>query len=125
MDSNSAEWPYKNISRRDFEKRLAYVEKLLPEYGAEYYKDLAKNESCILNGNVFKDINFEKHIFKRGKEYISVGRIYFEQKPFIVLEFADEPEGIYEDADHFPYDLTDNEIKTEIEFALGINKADR
>lgn len=47
-------------------------------------------------------------------------RVYFTEKPFIVLEFSDKIDGPYEDADPFPYDLPDNKFEYEIRFSLGL-----
>lgn len=48
----------------------------------------------------------------------------FENKPFIVIEFADTVDevmkNIMEDSDPFPYDLSDIDKIKEIKYALGI-----
>ena len=49
--------------------------------------------------------------------------MFFSRGPFIVLEFSDRPEGPYEDADPFPYDLPDDELEAEIRFDLGLDPA--
>ncbi len=41
-------------------------------------------------------------------------------KPWMVFSFSDSVEGPYEDADPFPYDLSEEELKEEVRFALRI-----
>lgn len=62
----------------------------------------------------------EKNIWKYKEEYVRVDRVYFLEKPFIVLEFSKKKEGPYEDADPFPYDMPDIDFEQEIKFSLGI-----
>ena len=49
-------------------------------------------------------------------------KIYFPEEPFIVLEFSQEKDGLYEDADPFPASLSDAQIEQEVRYALGIEK---
>ena len=62
----------------------------------------------------------EKNIWKFKEEYVRVDRVYFSEKPFIVLEFSDKKEGPYEDADPFPYNMPDADFEQEIRFSLNI-----
>lgn len=63
----------------------------------------------------------EKNVWKFKEAYVRVDRVYFTEKPFIVLEFSKKKEGpSYEDADPFPYDMSDLDFEQEIMFSLGI-----
>ena len=55
-----------------------------------------------------------KKVYKFGDSYVSIDKLYFPKKPFLVLEFADKIEGLYEDADTFLYGLSMEEVKLEI-----------
>lgn len=51
--------------------------------------------------------------------------LFFPDKPYYVLEVGTQEELIHntmEDADPFPYDLSDDELREEIGIALGINE---
>ena len=96
------------------------IKKLLEKYGAEYVIDFEERAFWTLKDGTHAYENIQKHIYKLGKEFIRVDWVYFTQKPFIVLEFADKIDGPYEDADPFPYDLADDEFEYEIRFSLGL-----
>ena len=96
------------------------IKKLLEKYGAEYVIDFEERAFWTLKDGTHAYENIQKRIYKLGKEFIRVDWVYFTQKPFIVLEFADKIDGSYEDADPFPYDLADDEFEYEIRFSLGL-----
>lgn len=45
----------------------------------------------------------------------------FKGKPFMVFSFGDSVEGPFEDADPFPVDLSEEELKKEVRLALRID----
>ena len=104
----------------DFQEKIAFAEKLLEKYGAEYVIDFEERTFWTLKDDTHDYENIQKRIYKLGEEFIRVAWVYFTQKPFIVLEFADKIDGPYEDADPFPYDLADDEFEYEIRFSLGL-----
>ena len=93
------------------------------KYGAEHIEDICEKGKWLLSDDSYAYETIQKHIWKRKNEYICVDRIYFSEKPFLVLEFAENKEGPYEDADPFPYDLSDTELDQEIRYCLGIETA--
>lgn len=114
------QWPYSCIHKADFLSQIISVEKILQKYGAKYIEDFCEKGKWILSDGSYAYETIKKHIWKRENEYICVGRIYFSAKPFLVLEFSAYKEGPYEDADPFPYDLSDPELDLEIRSSLGI-----
>lgn len=117
---NELKWMYASINREDFQEKIAFAEKLLEKYGAEYVIDFEERAFWTLKDDTHDYENIQKRIYKLGEEFIRVDWVYFTQKPFIVLEFADKIDGPYEDADPFPYDLADDEFEYEIRFSLGL-----
>jgi len=73
--------------------------------------------SILADGDCLSE-NVRQRIWQIGNEYIRVDKIYFQERPFIVLEFAENPNGPYEDADPIPYDLPDDEFEQEIKNIL-------
>lgn len=114
------QWPYPDIDKAQFLLRIAFVEKILQKYGAEYIEDFCETGTWTLNDHSYACEKIEKHIWKRENAYIRVDRVYFTDKPFLVLEFSEHKEGPYEDADPFPYDLPDAEMEQEIRYSLGM-----
>lgn len=104
-------WLYDNISRDEFEKKKDYVEQIMCELGAvELNIDLPYPHS-------------QRPVFQFNNEYYRVNGIAFENKPFIVIECGTYDElmkNIMEDADPFPYDLSDDEIKNEVKYSLEV-----
>ncbi len=41
-------------------------------------------------------------------------------RPFMVLSFGDTIENIFDDAEPFPYNLEEDELKAEVRYSLGI-----
>ena len=105
----------------ELDRCAARVEELLLRYGA-----VPAGTSRELAATVYSDGSSvreqrEKQLWRLGADYIRMDWMYF-QKPFLVLEFSDRPEGPYEDADPFPFDLPDDELEEEVRFALGLEK---
>lgn len=113
-------WPYSCIDKKEFLAQIISAENILQKYGAEYIEDYCEKNKWMANDGSYTYEKILKHIWKRGNEYIRVDRVYFSEKPFLVLEFSQYKEGPYEDADPFPYDLSDAELDQEIRHSLGI-----
>ena len=113
-------WPYSGINKEELLAKIISVEKILKRYGAEYIEDCCENCTSMLNKDFYVQEKNQKRIWKRGNEYIRVDKLYFPEKPFLVLEFSEYKEGPYEDADPFPYDLSDAELEQEIRCSLNI-----
>ena len=104
-------------------EKIALAERILQKYGAELVGTTRELETFgYADGSFFQE-EVEKRLWKRGADYIRVDKMFFSRGPFIVLEFSDRPEGPYEDADPFPYDLPDDELEAEIRFDLGLDPA--
>lgn len=115
-----AQWPYSCMDKADFLAQIVLAEKILQKYGAEYIEDFCETNTWILEDGSYAYEKIQKRIWKRRNEYIMVDRVYFSDKPWLVLEFSEYKEGPYEDADPFPYDLPDIGLEQEIRYSLGI-----
>lgn len=122
-NSKDFQWPYSFVTKEEFDKRIKYVEELLQKYGAEYIGESHRVGTWILKDGSKAYENIEKCIWKRENEFIRVDWVYFSEKPFLVLEFSYKQEGPYEDADPFPYDLSNEKLEQEIRDSLGIKEA--
>lgn len=118
-------WSYDYVSRSEFEKRKDYVEQTMCKFGAVVLNIelpyAPKTTSCSEN---FQETHYsQRSVFKFNHEYFRVDEILFKEKPFIVLEcgtYDDLIRNTMEDADPFPYDLSDDEIENEVKYSLGI-----
>lgn len=114
-------WLYSDIDQTEYLAQIVHVEDILQKYGAEYIEDsIEENTWVFKNGSSVSEMARQR-VWKRENEYIRVDKLYFPKKPFLVLEFSDCIEGPYEDADPFPYDLSETELEQEVRISLGID----
>ena len=109
-------WFYDKVSRNEFEHRKDYVEQIMCEFGAAAVKvELPYEQKTTSYSGDFEETHHSKRsIFKINSEYFRVDELLCREKPFIVIECGTFEELIInamEDADPFPYDLSDNEIR--------------
>lgn len=114
------QWPYRSHDKEIFLSKIILVESYLQKYGAEYIDKVNEVGTWMFQDGSYVIEHTEKNIWKFKEEYVRIDRMYFLEKPFIVLEFSKKKEGPYEDADPFPYDISDVDFEQEIKFSLGI-----
>lgn len=117
-------WWYETISREDFEKKKDYVESIIKELGA-YPTELRYTTPITTYSGDNKDTVISSRIvFLYHNRYYRVSEVLFPEKPFIVIEVANTENEVknntMDDADPFPYDLSDEEILEEVKLSLGI-----
>ena len=117
---NEFQWPYCSHDKSIFLSKIMLAERYLQKYGGEYIGKVNEFESWTSQDGSCAMEYVEKSVWKFGEEYVRVDSVYFKEKPFIVLEFSKEPHGPYEDADPFPYDISDTDFEREIKSSLGI-----
>ena len=66
------------------------------------------------------DRTYGKKIWKFKRRIYSVDRVYFSEKPFIVLEFSKKKKDLMKMPIHFLYDMSDVEFEQEIKSSLRI-----
>lgn len=113
-------WPYENIDYNEFDAVIKACEQIIISLGGKLIIERNENETWVLNKEDYISEQVAKHVYRFRDGYVRVDKMYFPEKPFLVLEFADEIEGPYEDADPFSFDLAMEEVKLEIEYALGV-----
>lgn len=121
-------WHYNNISREDLDKKKDFVENIMLDLGAKIFEiDLPYDLSVITYYWGEKETISQRKIFVFNGIYYRVDEIHFndDDKPYIVLEcgtFQELMNNTMEDADPFPYDLSDEEIRNEVKYSLGIEE---
>lgn len=118
-------WNYRSVSRREFEKRKAFVVQCMLELGCEVVEiALSYKQKTISCGKSEEAWISKRPIYKFKNGFYRIDEVLFSEKPFIVLEYSDTLEevkkNIMEDLEPFPYDLSDEKIRKEIEYSLGI-----
>lgn len=112
-------WIYENIKKEDFLTKMRLAETIIEESGAFLSGEQQERNSHIKgNGITIDSRNTTKKIWNYKNQFICVDELFFREKPFIVLEFSDRPEGPYEDANPFPYVLSEEKMIQEIKTAL-------
>ena len=121
-------WNYRTITREDFEKIKNRVEDIIISLGGEKIEielNYEKKTTSYLgkDNNIVIENNSSRPAFEFGGTYYRVDEVCFEDRPFIVIEcgtFEDLLNNTMEDAEPFPFDLSAEEIKKEVQYSLGI-----
>lgn len=103
-------WKYDFVTREEFESLKNKIEDIIVTLGAK---------------SVYIQLSYpsNRQLFEFNYEYYRVDEIFFETKPFVVIEcgsYDESANNVMEDTNPFPYDLSDDELINEVKYALGI-----
>ena len=118
-------WNYTCVTRRQFEAVKDKAEEFIVSLGgrkADIALPYAQKTVSIASGNKTVHIS-ARPPFEYNGQYYRVNEICFSEKPFLVIECGSYDElmkNAMEDADPFPYDLSDEELLNEVKYSLGI-----
>ncbi len=97
-------------------EKISFVEKVLSDLGAIAVGEIEFDSHRFnMNGEELYSANDAHIIWYLDGYYIKVDTILFPDVPCLTLEFSDEYAGPYEDADLFPYNLSEEEMIQEIQ----------
>ena len=112
-------WPYKNHSEEQYYKTIEFLEEYALSLGAEYI--CTQEERFVTcSGDTTTEEVSRMRVFKYGSYYFWIEHHFLPDCPFVVFSFGDTIENIFEDADPFPYNLSEDELKAEVRYSLGI-----
>lgn len=115
-------WNYESVTREEFEKVKDKIEEFIIMLGGrEFPAELPyiQSETSYSGNNVVEHIS-KRPIYEFNGEYYRVTEMCF-KKPFVVIEGGTYDElikNIMEDANSFPYNLSDAELLNEVKYAL-------
>ncbi|MCM1188665.1 MAG: hypothetical protein NC541_05170 [bacterium] len=118
-------WKYECVTRHEFELIKDKIEKFIVLLGGnEVSVDLPYTQRTVSHSgtDIVENISV-RPVFEYKERYYRVDEVCFSGKPFIVIECGTYDElmkNIMEDADPFPYDLTEDELLNEVKYSLGI-----
>ena len=112
-------WPYKNHSEKEYYRVIEYVQSYAETLGAEYGCSKLQKFSTYWRDKAIQE-TIELKVFKYKGEFFWVEKHFLPARPFIVFSFGNSVDSIFEDADPFPYDLSEDELKKEVRYSLGI-----
>ena len=118
-------WIYESITRQEFESIKDIVEKYIVMLGGNKVSIQLPYEQRTRSyiGNDFVENISTRPVFEYMGGYYRVDEVCFPGKPFIVIECGTYDELInntMDEADPFPYDLTEEELMKEVKCSLGI-----
>ena len=118
-------WIYESVTRQEFESIKDVVETYIVMLGGNKVSIELPYEQRTRSsvGNDFVENISTRPVFEYKGEYYRVDEVCFPGKPFIVIECGTYEElinNVMEDADPFPYDLTEDELLKEVKYSLGI-----
>ncbi len=99
---------------------LKRCEQMIEHLGGKLVTHCKEKETWMINQDHCITEQVLKRVYRFRESYVYVDKIYFPEKPFLVLGFSQEIAGPYEEADPFPADLSFEEMEKEIRYALGI-----
>ncbi len=118
-------WIYECVTREEFESIKDKVEKFIVMLGGnEVSVDLPyEQRTRSYSGNDIVENISTRSAYEYMGQYYRVDEVCFSGKPFIVIECGTYDELInnsMEDADPFPYNLTEDELLKEVKYTLRI-----
>ena len=118
-------WIYESVTRQEFEAIKDIVEEYIAMLGGNKVSIELPYEQRTRSyiGNDFVENISTRPAFEYRGEYYRVDEVCFPGKPFIVIECGTYDElinNVMDDADPFPYDLTEDELLKEVKYSLGI-----
>ncbi len=118
-------WKYECVTRQEFESIKDKIEEFIVSLGGnEVSVDLLYTQRTVSHSgtDIVENISI-RSAFEYNEQYYRVDEVCCSGKPFIVIECGTYDElmkNIMEDADPFPYDLTEDELLNEVKYSLGI-----
>lgn len=118
-------WIYECVTREKFESIKDKVEKFIVMLGGnEVSVDLPYEQRTLSHSgkDIVENIS-TRSTYEYMGQYYRVDEVCFSDKPFIVIECGTYDElinNVMEDADPFPYDLTEDELLKEVKCTLRI-----
>ena len=118
-------WKYTEITRDEFEKIKDHIEEIMVAHGAVaqdidlpyFQKTTTFDAKC--DPTVWE---VTRKAYKYKDKYYRIDEVLFAKKPFIVPEIGTYDElmtNAMEDAEPFPFDLTQQEMEDEVSYFLG------
>ncbi len=118
-------WKYDFVTRKEFESVKDKIEEFIVMLGGKRVSVelpyVQNTVTCTENG--FENKKLLRPAFEYNGEYYRVDGICFDDKPYIVIECGTYQElmmNCMDDADPFPYDLTDEDLLNEVKYSLEI-----
>ena len=115
-------WPYADHSELEYDKAIEFIEQYAQSLGAKYICSKLQKFTTISDNQDTIQEALEMKIYKYGDGYFWLERHFQPDCPFIVFSFGDSVDTIFEDAEPFPYNLTEEELKAEVRYSLGLEK---
>ena len=103
----------------EYNKAVDFVLSYAESLGAECALTTTE-KFTFASGDTAVHDTLDLKIYKFGDEHFRIEKMYFKGKPWMVFSFSDSVEGPYEDANPFPVDLSEEELKEEVRLALRI-----
>lgn len=118
-------WFYTDVTREEFERVKDHIQEIMTGFGASV-SDLTlscQQKTTTVSANGTDTCVSKRPVFCFRNVYYRVDEVLYPAKPFVVIEFGcreDVLRGTMEDAEPFPYDLSDAELANEVKYSLGI-----
>ena len=118
-------WNYSCVTRKEFESAKDKIEKFIVLLGGIIVSvnlPYEQKTTSFCGNNTVVNIS-TRPLFLYDELYYRVNEVCFPEKPCIVIECGTYDElmnNVMEEAEPFPYDLTDDKLLNEVKYSLGI-----
>ena len=115
-------WPYKHHAEEDYNRVITFVQDYAVSLGAKLM--VSKEEKfTTYAGDKYISESLYMNIYQFDNYYFWIEHHFLSDRPFIVFSFGNSIETVgEEDAEPFPYDLPEEELKAEVRYSLGLEK---
>ena len=115
-------WPYEDHDENEYNQVVKFVEGYAVSLGAKLVSKKEYTFTTIAGDKHIKE-TLEMNIYQFGEKYFWVEHHFTPSRPFIVFSFGDSIENVgSDDAEPFPYDLAEEELKAEVRNSLGLEE---
>lgn len=115
-------WPYEDHDEAEYNRVIKFVEEYAISLGARLVGSKEETFTTYAGDKCIREIR-EMNIYQFGVEYFGIEHHFTSDCPFIVLSFGDSIDMVgSDDAEPFPYDLAEEELKAEVRYSLGLEE---
>ncbi len=113
-------WPYEDHNQEEYYRVIESIEEYTVSLGTKLV-DFKEETFTTYAGDKYIQERLEMNIYQYGDEYFWIEHHFTPDCPFIVFSFGDSIEDVgSDDADPFPYNLDEEELKAEVRCSLGL-----
>ena len=115
-------WPYEDHDEEEYNRVISFVEEYAVSLGAKIVGTREETFTTYVGDKRVREC-LKMKVYQFGNEYFWIERHFTPTCPFIVFSFGNSIDTVgRDDAEPFPYDLEEEELKAEVRYSLGLEE---